>query len=110
LVTEPRWSDATSDLIGRAAETERLNAVLDHLHERGGALVVRGEPGIGKSALLDHARRHADAAGARTLVTVGFESEAEYAFAGLRQLLTPFGDRTELLPARQRRAPMRRSG
>jgi len=50
-------SDPSLDLVGRAAEVERLDAVLDPLHHGGEALVFRGEPGIGKSALLKHASR-----------------------------------------------------
>lgn len=87
-----------ADLIGRDDATARLDAVLDHLREGGGALVVRGEAGIGKSALLDHARGRASMLGARTLVTVGVESEAELGFAGLHQLLRPVSRRSESLP------------
>jgi predicted ATP-dependent serine protease len=47
---------------------------------------VCGEAGIGKSALLDRARDRADEASARVVTTVGVESEAELAFAGLHQL------------------------
>ena len=93
-----------ADLIGRDDATARLDAVLDHLREGGGALVVRGEAGIGKSALLDHARSRASTLGARTLVTVGVESEAELGFAGLHQLLGPVTRRSESLPDALRRA------
>src|SRR4029077_7888886 len=96
--------DATGELIGRNAEVARVDAVLDRVRERGGALVVRGEPGIGKSALLDHARGRATALGTRTLATVGVESESELAFAGLHQLLRPIGSRIEGLPDPQRQA------
>jgi len=60
---------------------ERLDAVLDRPHHGGEALVFRGEPGIGKSALLKHACWRAAESGFRTLATVGVESEAELAFA-----------------------------
>jgi predicted ATPase len=91
-------------LLGRDAEAELLAAVVDHLHERGGALVVCGEAGIGKSALLQQARERASASGARTLGTAGVESEAELAFAGLHQLLRPILELTEFLADPQRRA------
>jgi DNA-binding CsgD family transcriptional regulator len=94
----------TSGLIGRDTEIECLDSVLDRLRERGGALVVRGEAGIGKSALLHRARDRASSLGARTLTTVGVESEAELAFAGLHQLLRPITRRMDSLPARQREA------
>src|SRR3982074_747761 len=93
-----------SDLIGREAESEVLDAVIDQIHVRGGALVVRGEAGIGKSALLRRARARVRARGGRVLSTVGVELEAELAFAGLHQLLHPIIGLTERLSAAQRRA------
>ncbi|HEX3451673.1 MAG TPA: AAA family ATPase, partial [Solirubrobacteraceae bacterium] len=96
--------DTTSELIGRNAEVARLDALLDRVRDRGGALVIRGEPGIGKSALLDSARDRASSLGARTLATVGVESESELAFAGLHQLLAPLGNRIDGLPDPQRQA------
>jgi hypothetical protein len=65
-------------------------------------LVVRGEPGVGKSALLDYLAGHA--AGCRVARAAGVESEMELAFAGLHQLLSPMLDRADLLPAPQRDA------
>ena len=101
---------ASSELVGRAPEIARIDAVLGHLHDGGGALVVRGEAGIGKSALLDHARERASECGARTLATVGVESEAELAFAGLHQLLHPVLDARSLCPTRSGARSRRRSG
>jgi DNA-binding CsgD family transcriptional regulator len=95
---------ATSELIGREDEVARLDALLDSVRNRGGALVISGEPGIGKSALLQRARARASSLGARTLTTVGVESESELAFAGLHQLLRPIGSRIEGLPHPQRQA------
>jgi DNA-binding CsgD family transcriptional regulator len=96
--------DATRELIGRAEEAARVDALLDRVRDRGGALVIRGEPGIGKSALLDRARRRASSLGARTLAIMGVESESELAFAGLHQLLAPIGGHIERLPDPQRQA------
>ncbi len=79
MVTEDTRSDSSFELIGREAERERIDRVLGRLEEQGGALLVRGEAGIGKSALLRYAREHASAAGVRTLALVGVESEAELA-------------------------------
>src|SRR6478609_7654861 len=87
--------DATIELIGRDDEVARVDALLDSVRDRGGTLLVRGEPGIGKSALLERARGRASSLGARTLATVGVESESELAFAGLHQLLAPIGSRIE---------------
>jgi DNA-binding CsgD family transcriptional regulator len=96
--------DATSELIGRSDEVAHVDALLDRVRDRGGALVIRGEPGIGKSALLNGARERAIQLGARTLATVGVESESELAFAGLHQLLAPLGNRIARLPDPQRYA------
>ena len=97
-------SDSSFELIGREAERKRVDAVLDRLHERGDALLVRGEAGIGKSSLLRHARERASASGVRTLATVGVESEAELAFAGLHPLVDSIAELVELLPDPRRRA------
>ncbi len=96
--------DATTGLVGREEEVARVDALLDRVRDSGGALVIRGEPGIGKSALLDCARGRASSLGARMLTTVGVESESELAFAGLHQLLEPIGNRIERLPDPQRQA------
>jgi DNA-binding CsgD family transcriptional regulator len=94
----------SSDLIGRETEIQRVDDVLDRLRIGGAALVIRGEPGIGKSALLHRARKRAGELGADVLMTVGVESEAEFAFAGLQHLVDPIGSLTTLLPDPQRRA------
>ena len=95
---------AASQLVGRDVEAARVDAVLERLAEGGAALLVSGEAGVGKSAMLLYARARADALGFRTLTTVGVESEAELAFAGLHQLLVPVLELVELLPGPQRGA------
>jgi DNA-binding CsgD family transcriptional regulator/tetratricopeptide (TPR) repeat protein len=97
-------SGTSADLIGREREIERVEAALGRLPHGAGALLIRGEAGIGKSALLEVARRRAAELGARELVTVGVESEAELAFAGLHQLIRPVVQLMDLLPDPQRRA------
>jgi DNA-binding CsgD family transcriptional regulator len=92
------------ELVGRDVEAERIDAILEGLAEGGAALVISGEAGVGKSALLHHARARAEARALRTLTTSGVESEAEFAFAGLHQLLHPVLGLVELLPAPQRAA------
>src|SRR5260370_15770861 len=67
-----------------------------------GVLVVRGEPGVGKSALLDYLVGYA--AGCRVVRAAGVQSEMELAFAGLHQLLAPVVDRADRLPVPQRDA------
>ena len=93
-----------SEMVGRDVEAARVDAIIEGLPEGGAALVVSGEPGVGKSSLLHYARARADALGLRTLTAVGVESEAELAFAGVHQLLYPILGLRELLPAPQRRA------
>jgi DNA-binding NarL/FixJ family response regulator len=87
-------------LVGRSAETEAIQALLEGARDgQGGALVLRGEPGVGKSALLEEAA--ASAEGFTVLRAVGIESESELAFAGLHQVLWPVLDRVERLPGPQ---------
>lgn len=66
------------------------------------ALVVRGEPGVGKTALLEYVVEQAS--GFRVARAVGVQSEMELAFAALHQLLAPMLDRLEGLPVPQRDA------
>src|SRR5258708_16476763 len=94
--------DAGHELIEREQESAILDELIDRLRDGGGAIVVRGEPGIGKSALLQRVRRRAEAQGVRPLITVGVESEAEFAFAGLHQLLRPVIGALAQLPGSQR--------
>ena len=63
-------------------------------------LVLRGEAGVGKSALFEHLV--ASATGCRVARAAGVESEMELAFAGLHQLCVPFLDRIDRLPGPQR--------
>ena len=66
------------------------------------ALVLRGEAGVGKTALLEYLVQHASGCG--TARAAGVESEMELAYAGLQQLCAPFLDRLECLPDPQRHA------
>jgi DNA-binding CsgD family transcriptional regulator len=91
-------------LIGREPELALIEDHLAVVGERGGALVVRGEAGIGKSALLEAARRSAAGRGLATLSTAGFQPEAHVAFAGLHRLLRPVLGSLDRLPRPQRTA------
>ncbi|MET9556071.1 LuxR family transcriptional regulator [Streptomyces sp. NPDC006645] len=90
-------------LLGRQYETQRLSELIGAARAgRGGALVLRGEAGIGKSALLEYAKEAAS--GFRVLRAGGSQLEAELPFAGLHQLCLPvLGHLTEL-PDEQRQA------
>src|SRR4051812_16331715 len=90
-------------LRGRRREQEALDRLIAGVREgRSAALVLRGEPGIGKTALLDFAVQRAD--GARVLWVRGVEPEMELAFAGLHQLCAPLRDLLDMLPDPQREA------
>src|SRR4051794_775802 len=78
--------DDAPPLLGRAEEQELLTSLLDGVAKRGQALVLRGEPGIGKSRLLSEAARMSRERGMTVLTTTGVQSEAHLPFAGLHQL------------------------
>ncbi len=91
-----------SDLIGR---DEEMSAIIAMLRGDGGSgLLLVGEAGIGKSALLHAASRVAVGDGRTVLRAAGVQSEARVPFAGLHQLLYPLTDRFGLLPPPQRKA------
>ena len=96
--------DDAEALLGRGAETELLKALLDGIQTNGAALVLRGEPGIGKSRLLAHAAVSAHERGIAVLSTTGVQSEARLAFSSLHQLLRPLRDRVAGLPPPHRAA------
>ena len=90
-------------LLGRASECEALDRLLENV--RGGqsaSLVVRGEAGVGKTALLHQCARQAS--GFRVARIAGVESEMELPFAGLHQLCAPLLGRLGALPEPQQGA------
>lgn len=92
-------------LYGRGEEAARLEELLARARQgHSAALVVRGEAGIGKSALLAHAAATATGHGTRLLQATGVEAESELPFAGLHLLLHRVTDRIEDLPEPQARA------
>ena len=99
---EPEQARCTGCVAG-AASVEALDALIAGARAgRSGVLVLRGEAGIGKSALLEYVL--ASATGCATTRTAGVEAEMELAFAGLQQLCAPFLDRLERLPDPQHEA------
>ena len=96
-------SEPMPALLGRERERAALDGLLGDLRlGRGGALVVRGEAGVGKSALLEYVV--GAAADMRVARAAGVESEMELAFAGVHLLCAPLLDRLEDLPGPQRDA------
>jgi DNA-binding CsgD family transcriptional regulator len=90
-------------LRGRAGECATLDELLSAVRRgESGALVLRGEAGMGKTALLDYASRLSE--GCRVIRAVSVESEMELPFAALHQLCMPLLEGLERLPAPQRDA------
>ena len=96
--------DEATPLLGRLEEQNLLTSLLDDVATRGRALVLHGEPGIGKSRLLSETERTARSRGMTVLTTAGVQSEAHLPFAGLHQLLRPVRDRASGLRDVQRAA------
>ena len=87
-------------LVGRDTEQQAIDGLLDGARvERSAVLVLRGEPGIGKSALLEYAAGAAE--GMRLLRCVGIEAEHELPFAGVHQLVRAHVGLVDRLPAPQ---------
>jgi DNA-binding CsgD family transcriptional regulator len=87
-------------LYGREAERSRIGELLDGAREsRGAVLIISGEPGVGKSALLEDARD--EASDMRVLSGTGVESEAHLPFAALHQIVRPVLGHIENLPKPQ---------
>jgi DNA-binding CsgD family transcriptional regulator len=90
-----------AELRGRHRERDRLDRLLDAVRAgESRVLVLRGEPGVGKTALLDDVADHAE--GCRVARLAGVQSEMELAFAGVHQLCTPMLDHLQHLAAPQR--------
>ncbi|GAA3049542.1 helix-turn-helix transcriptional regulator [Pseudonocardia yunnanensis] len=102
------WStvrDHGTAFVGRAAELAALRCTLDSaVAGQGSALVIRGEPGIGKTELLRTLRAEAELRGMSTLVSTGVEAEDRFPYAALHQLLYPLAGLLERLSPAQRRA------
>src|SRR5919112_5981706 len=87
-------------LLGRAAERELLDRLLENVRAgQSAVLVLRGEAGVGKTALLHYCARQAS--GFRVARIAGVESEMELPFAGLHQLCAPMLGRLGALPQPQ---------
>ncbi len=92
-----------SELLGRTSEREVLDRLLATVREGESAvLVIRGEAGIGKTALLRYAARRAS--GFRVARITGVAAEMELPFAGIHQLSAPLLDQLDALPQPQQKA------
>ena len=94
---------APSGLLGRRLECEMLDDIVGAIRAgESRSIVIQGDAGIGKTALLEYLRQAA--AGCRVASIAGVESEMELAFAAVHQLCSPMLDRLERLPEPQRDA------
>ena len=92
-----------ANLRGRARECAALDGLLRDVRAgQSRSLVVRGEAGIGKTALLEYVI--SSASDLSVVLTAGVESDMELAYASLHQLCVPLLDRIDRLPAPQRQA------
>ncbi|MFF0013197.1 AAA family ATPase [Streptomyces sp. NPDC005374] len=91
------------EVVGRVRQLREITALFGQGSAAGRALLLSGEPGVGKSVLLGEVARVMSEEGARVLRAAGVRSEAELAYAGLHQLLLPLNDRIERLADPHRR-------
>ena len=92
---------AVTSLFGRESEAQVLAELIDQLPGHGGSLVLSGEPGVGKSALLREASGRAQDRGMLVLTATGVQCEEQLPFAGLHQLLQPVLSQIDGLAAPQ---------
>ena len=103
MVTPSPGRERTAELRGRLHELGFLGRLIDAVRAgESQTLVLSGEAGVGKSALLDYVAGHAS--GCRVVRATGVQSEMELAFAGLQQLCKPFLGHLDRLPGPQRGA------
>lgn len=94
----------TPQIIGRRSELSLFDSLCSELPDRGAALLLEGDPGLGKTALVEEFARRAAAQSMQVLRTSGTIVESAVPFAGLHLLLRPLRDRFATLPLPQRDA------
>jgi len=99
---QPVRSPLVVDLPGRADDLELIDSLLVGHHPPGPGLLLHGDPGVGKTALLDAAAARAPAVGMRVLQASGAQFEAEIGFSALHQLLDPLREYVDRLAAGHR--------
>jgi DNA-binding CsgD family transcriptional regulator len=105
MTADPGRRGRATGLTNRHAERGALDRLVDGVRAgESRALVVRGDPGVGKTALMGYLASRAVSQGCRVERAAGVQSEMELAFAGLHQLCAPMLDRAERLPEPQRDA------
>src|SRR5690348_7319557 len=105
MATKPRRRGRATGLMDRLSERDALDRLIEAVQDgESRALVVRGDPGVGKTVLLDYLAGQASGSGCRVARAVGVQSEMELAFAGLHQLCVPTMDHLGRIPVPQREA------
>jgi DNA-binding CsgD family transcriptional regulator len=105
MATKPWRQGRATGLTDRLSERDALDRLIEAVQEgESRALVVRGDPGVGKTVLLDYLAGQASGSGCRVARAVGVQSEMELAFAGLHQLCVPTMDHLGRIPVPQREA------
>jgi AAA ATPase domain len=105
MIASPERRGRATELTDRASERGALDRLVEAVQAgQSRALVLRGDPGVGKTVLLDYLAGQASGAGCRVARAAGVQSEMELAFAGLHQLCAPMLDRAQRLPGPQREA------
>ncbi len=103
-VSEPHapFRGSATRLIDREGECRLLDQLLAAVRDgESRALILHGEAGVGKTALLQYLSERASDAGCQVVSAAGVQSEMELAFASLHQLCTPFLDRLKAIPKPQ---------
>ena len=102
MTTNPRPQARVTGLMDRQAERNVLDRLVDAVWAgESRALVVRGDPGVGKTVLMDHLAGRASGSGCRVVRAAGVQSEMELAFAGLHQLCAPMLGHLDRIPVPQ---------
>ncbi|MGH3210486.1 MAG: AAA family ATPase [Trebonia sp.] len=103
MTRDEKADAAAAGLVGRDRELGLIGSFLDRVAAEGGALLFTGDPGVGKTRLLDAAAAAAEAAGTRVLRVAGAEFGVEANFSGLSDLLRPvLAERQQLSDLNQR--------
>jgi DNA-binding CsgD family transcriptional regulator len=103
-IHQPPAMPAMNEILGRRAVLSQLFATVDGLPDDAGCVLIRGEPGIGKSILLEAVGSRARDHGHQVLTATGLESETDLPFAGLRNFLLPILANVSALPNPQQTA------
>ena len=96
--------EGVTNLVGRDHEISQIASFVRTGADGGGSLLVMGEAGVGKTALLEVAHAVAAEAGTRVVQAAGVEFEADVSFAGLNQLLLPLLEHLDGLNSHHRAA------